>query len=58
MRTIEVNIVHVPNVREESAVTCLGTTGGGSIGVGLYTRAVKWRVLYAWTELPRETMEI
>jgi hypothetical protein len=33
--------VHVPNVREERAVTCFGVVGGGSIGVGLYTREVK-----------------
>jgi hypothetical protein len=37
--------VQVPNVREERAVTCLGVTGGGSMGVGLYTREVKWRVV-------------
>lgn len=39
--------VHVPNVRLLSAVTCFGVVGGGSIDVGLYTRDVNARVLYA-----------
>lgn len=39
--------VHVPNVRLLSAVTCFGVVGGGSMGVGLYTRDVNFRVVYA-----------
>jgi hypothetical protein len=46
--------VHVPNVRLLSPVTCFGTAGGGSMDVGLYTRDVKCRVLYAWIELPTD----
>jgi hypothetical protein len=46
--------VHVPNVRLLSAVTCFGVVGGGSMGVGLYTRDVNFRVVYAWMELPTE----
>jgi hypothetical protein len=34
-RTIPVKKVHVPNVRDERAVTCFGVVGGGSIAVGL-----------------------
>ena len=37
--------VQVPNVRDDRAVTCLGVVGGGSMGVGLYTREVKASVL-------------
>jgi hypothetical protein len=34
-RTMDVRTVQVPNVRDESAVTCFGVTGGGSMGEGL-----------------------
>jgi hypothetical protein len=45
MRITAAKNVHVPNVRLLSAVTCFGTVGGGSMGVGLYTRDVNWRVV-------------